>query len=194
MSVGVAILSPDVSQGRRVPTRNRRIGRQQARPASRKRSRVVPPTEPNLQAPPKVLVVDDDPSFVDFLTQVLSREGMVILAAYSGQQCLEQVRRSADLDVIILDVMMQGMNGLEVRSALQQMGSDHFIPIIFLTAKDDMATRLAAMQLGVSEFLVKPVRNRELVSRIRTQVEESRKVRAREQTLDSLESDPKKIK
>ena len=89
---------------------------------------------------------------------------------------------------------MHGMDGLEVCSALQQMGSSHFIPIILLTAQDDMETRLAAIRLGVSEFLVKPVRNKELVSRVQTQVEVSRKMRSMEQALAIHNTDPKKIK
>jgi len=185
---------PDTSRNWRSPTRIRIIGRQKAhRPASRKK-KAVPATGLDLQAPLRVLLVDDDPNFVEFLTQLLSRAGMDILTANSGQQCLEQVRQSTALDVIILDVVMPGMNGLEVCSALQQLGPSHFVPVILLTAKNDLETRLAAMRLGVSEFIVKPVRNKELVSRIRAQADVSHKIRAMEQTQVALNVDPKKVK
>lgn len=151
-------------------------------------------TGSNLKIPPRVLVVDDNPNFVDFLTQVLSRRGIDILTAYNGQQCLEQVHQSSALDVIILDIIMPEMDGLEVCAALQQMGPAHFIPIIVLTARDNMDTRLAAMRLGVSEFLVKPVRIEELVSRIRSQVEAVSKIRAAEQSVANLKVKPKKTK
>jgi PleD family two-component response regulator len=117
---------------------------------------------------------------------------MDILTAYNGQQCLEQVHRSSALDVVILDLIMPEMDGLEVCAALQQMGPTHFIPIIVLTAKDNMDTRLTAMRLGVSEFLVKPVRVEDLVSRIRSQVEAVGKIRASEQAVANLKVKPKK--
>ena len=72
------------------------------------------------------------------------------------------------VDVIVLDVMMPGMNGLEVCEALKDIAAPP--PVILLTAKDDMATREAGMSLGVSEFVVKPVNNRDLLARIQTQL------------------------
>lgn len=125
----------------------------------------------NIQTSPSssatVLVVDDNRDMVEILTRLLSRHGLHPLYAYSGQECLEIVHKHV-VDVIVLDVMMPGMNGLEVCEALKEMDTPP--PIILLTAKDDMATRAAGMSLGVSEFVVKPVNNRDLLARIQTQL------------------------
>lgn len=112
---------------------------------------------------------------------------MRVLTAYSGRECLERVRQQA-VDVIVLDVMMPGMDGLEVCAALREMPAGRSIPIILLTARDDMRTRLAGLELGISEFVVKPVRGRELLARVQTQVEVSRNMRILDDALASAES------
>jgi DNA-binding response OmpR family regulator len=114
-----------------------------------------------------VLIVDDNKDAVDIIARLLAQHGLTALRAYSGQECLELVRDNA-VDVIVLDVMMPGMDGLEVCRHLKQVAP--MPPIILLTAKDDMATRSAGMALGVSEFVVKPVNNRDLIARIKTQL------------------------
>jgi DNA-binding response OmpR family regulator len=114
-----------------------------------------------------VLVVDDNKDAVDIVARLLSHHGITALRAYSGQECLEIVR-SRSVDVIVLDVMMPGMDGLEVCKRLKEIAPAP--PVILLTAKDDMATRAAGMALGVSEFMVKPVNNRDLIARIKTQL------------------------
>ncbi|MGE0684128.1 MAG: PleD family two-component system response regulator [Candidatus Binatia bacterium] len=137
------------------------------------------------KAPPAVLVVDDDPDLVDLLSRFLSRQGMKILVASNGPQCLEIVQSSPSIDVIVLDIMMPGMDGLQVCAALKEIESARTIPIILLTARDDVETRIAGVELGVSEFIIKPASGRDLVARIQTQVEASRKARIMEQTPNS---------
>jgi DNA-binding response OmpR family regulator len=134
---------------------------------------------------PAVLVVDDDPDLVDLLSRFLSRQGMKTLIASSGLQCLEIVRAQPQIDAIVLDIMMPGMDGLQVCAALKQMETTRTIPIILLTARDDVATRLAGVELGVSEFIVKPASGRDLVARIQTQVEASRKARDMEKAFSA---------
>jgi DNA-binding response OmpR family regulator len=134
---------------------------------------------------PTILVVDDNPDMVDLLTRYLKRQGMRVLPAFNGQQCLDQVRHNA-VDVIVLDVMMPGMNGLEVCTALKAMPASRSTPVILLTAKDDIETRLAGIRLGVSEFLTKPVRGKDLLACIRTQIEVGRWLGELEQELESL--------
>lgn len=123
------------------------------------------PAAPSLSS--TVLVVDDNKDAVDIVARLLAHNGITALRAYSGQECLEIVRSHA-VDVIVLDVMMPGMDGLEVCQHLKELPSPP--PVILLTAKDDMATRSAGMALGVSEFMVKPVNNRDLIDRIKTQL------------------------
>ncbi len=114
-----------------------------------------------------VLIVDDNKAVVDILSRLLSRHNLTPIGAYSGSECLDIVR-SRPIDVVILDVMMPGMDGLEVCKELKRLSPS--LPVILLTAKDDMATRAAGMALGVSEFVVKPINNRDLLARVQTQL------------------------
>jgi PleD family two-component response regulator len=143
------------------------------------------PTDPKAKDPPVVLVVDDDPEQVDILIRFLSRQGIVVLSAYSGQQCLEVVHRHRrrPIDIIVLDVMMPGMDGLEVCAILKKRTASRSIPVILLTARDDMKILQQVARLGVSEFVVKPAGVRDLLTRIQTQVEVSRQTRKLERAL-----------
>jgi DNA-binding response OmpR family regulator len=116
---------------------------------------------------PTVLVVDDNETVLDLLDLLLSNHGSTVLRAQSGSQCLAIVQREP-VDLVILDVMMPGMDGIKVTAELKRTMPS--LPIILLTAKDDVATRAAAMELGVNEFVTKPIHNRELLSRVRTQI------------------------
>ena len=116
---------------------------------------------------PTILVVDDNKAILDFLVLLLSKQQFAAIGASSGRQCL-QIVQSRHVDLVILDVMMPVMDGLEVCQELKKLAPS--IPIILLTARDDMMTRAAAMDLGVSEFVAKPVNNRDLLARVRTQL------------------------
>ena len=142
---------------------------------------------PSVENRPTVLVVDDDSAIVDLFSRFLSRQEMVALAAYSGQQCLEHMRQHP-VDVIVLDVIMPGMDGLAVCAALKEIASARFVPVILLTAKDDRETCLAGKRLGVREFVVKPASSKDLLARIQTQVQASRKARTLERALTDPES------
>jgi len=114
-----------------------------------------------------VLVVDDNKATVEILTRLLVRHAMTVLRAYNGPECLAAVC-AHPVDVILLDVMMPGMDGLAVSAALQRIAPA--LPIILVTAKDDMSTRAAGMKLGVSEFIAKPINHADLLARIQTQI------------------------
>ncbi len=142
---------------------------------------------PSVENRPTVLVVDDDSAIADLFSRFLSLQEMVALAAYSGQQCLDHVRQRP-VDVIVLDVIMPGMDGLAVCAALKEIASARFVPVILLTAKDDRETCLAGKRLGVREFVVKPASSKDLLARIQTQVQASRKARTLERALTDPES------
>ena len=116
---------------------------------------------------PTILVVDDNKGVLEFLLLLLSKHGLLVIGASSGNECLDIVK-SRPVDLIILDVMMPFMNGLEACQEIKKISPA--IPIILLTARDDMTTRAAAMDLGVSEFVAKPVNNRDLLNRVRMQL------------------------
>jgi DNA-binding response OmpR family regulator len=117
----------------------------------------------------RILVVDDDPHAVEILTRMLDREGYECLSAESGQGALQTLRENP-VDVVLLDVMMPEMDGLQVCEHLQADEDLRKIPIMLLTARDDYPTRERGMNLGVSEFLTKPVNKRELFARIDAQL------------------------
>ncbi len=117
----------------------------------------------------RILIVDDDPHAVEILTRMLEREGYECSSAASGAAAL-QLLRTQGVDVILLDVMMPEMDGLQVCERLRQDSELRQIPVILLTAKDDMETRSRGMALGVSEYLTKPVNKRELFLRIDAQL------------------------
>ncbi len=129
----------------------------------------------------RVLVVDDDKHAVEILYRLLQRESFEVLRAQSGREALEIVAVER-VDVIVLDVMMPEMDGFQVCEALRAAERTRDIPIILLTAKDDMETRALGMKLGVSEFLTKPINKRELFARIRAQVHQ----RTLEHGIDSV--------
>lgn len=117
----------------------------------------------------RILIVDDDPHAVEILTRILEREGYECLAATGGSEALATLRK-APVDIVLLDVMMPEMDGLQVCTQLQADEELRQIPIVLLTARDDYPTRERGMNLGVSEFLTKPVNKRELLARIEAQL------------------------
>jgi DNA-binding response OmpR family regulator len=133
------------------------------------------------QAAGTVLVVDDDKNAVEILYRLLRKEGFEVLRAEGGREALAIVARQTP-DVILLDVMMPEMDGFQVCEHLRSQERTRGIPIILLTAKDDMETRVSGMKLGVSEFLTKPVNKGELFARVRAQIHQ----RGLEQHIDNI--------
>ena len=117
----------------------------------------------------RILIVDDDLHAIEILTRMLGREGYDCVSASSGKSALETAR-GKPVDVILLDVMMPEMDGLQVCEHLRADDTLRQIPVILLTAKDDMETRARGMSLGVSEYLTKPINKRELFTRIAAQL------------------------
>ncbi len=111
----------------------------------------------------RILVVDDDPEIVSLLKRGLAFEGYQVETANDGAQALDRAREK-DPDLVILDVMMPGMDGMEVSKRLRQ-GSD--IPILMLTARGAVADRVAGLDSGADDYLVKPFAFDELLARVR---------------------------
>ena len=135
---------------------------------------------------PQIMVVDDDPDTVSILARHLQREGFAAIEAISGAECLRIVREHR-VDVILLDLMMPEMDGFQVCRALKENPITAEIPIIMITARDDLDARAEGMRLGVSDFLAKPVFRRQLANRIRAQLEMIAASRATETALSNLE-------
>ncbi len=118
---------------------------------------------------PKVLVVDDQPVNVQLLRRALEREGLTVLPAHSGQDALDLVQRESP-DLILLDVMMPEMDGIEVCQRLQQDGRHKNIPVIFITARSSKEGRLAGLGVGAVDYITKPIDLDETIARVHTQL------------------------
>ncbi|GAA3059903.1 MULTISPECIES: response regulator transcription factor [Actinomycetes] len=118
-------------------------------------------------SPIRALVVDDDPMLSEVLAMALSAEGWEPHRVGDGQAALAAVR---DLrpDVVVLDVMMPGIDGFEVVRRLRASGED--VPVLFLTAKDDVADRIAGLTSGGDDYVTKPFSVEEVVVRLRGMV------------------------
>lgn len=111
-----------------------------------------------------VLVVDDEPSLRESLTRALSLERFDVRAAEDGERALEDLAERR-FDVIVLDVAMPGIDGLEVCRRLRIAGDS--TPVLMLTARDAIDDRVAGLEAGADDYLVKPFALRELVARLR---------------------------
>jgi DNA-binding response OmpR family regulator len=128
----------------------------------------------------RVLVVDDDEDSRRVLTHLLERRGYAVVLADGGQAALAALTQH-EVDVVLLDVMMPNMDGFAVCRELKKSPTTASLPVILLTARDDMETRATGMNLGVSEFLAKPVNKEELYMRVKTQVEARHRARRLDQ-------------
>ena len=119
--------------------------------------------------PARILIVDDDPDTVFILSRHLQREGFVAIEALCGADCL-RIARETEVDVILLDLMMPGMDGFQVCREIKGDPKTAEIPVILITGRTDVEARREGIRLGASEFLTKPVSCRQLVARINSQL------------------------
>jgi len=113
--------------------------------------------------PKKILVIDDEPKIVEICHDYLKASGFEVISASDGIQGLNLARREKP-DLIVLDLMMPGMDGLDVCRNLRREGN---IPIIMLTARVDESDKLVGLELGADDYITKPFSPRELVARVR---------------------------
>jgi len=111
----------------------------------------------------RVLVVDDDAKTVELVKLYLNRDGYRVLAAYDGAEALRLARERRP-DLIVLDLMLPGMDGLEVCRTLRDESD---VPIIMLTARTTDEDKLAGLSLGADDYVTKPFSPRELAARVR---------------------------
>ena len=115
-----------------------------------------------MEVPIRILVVDDEPDIRNVLRLLLTSRGYSVEEATNGREALEQVQKNA-YDLIILDIMMPEMNGVDACAALREISS---APVLFLTAKDQDADKKEAFYSGGDDYLVKPFSNQELFLRV----------------------------
>ena len=112
---------------------------------------------------PVVLVVEDEPSIAEVVALYLRRAGFAVLSAGDGQEALD-VLAEATPDLVVLDLMLPRVDGYEVTRRLRAQGDT---PIIMLTARKSEADRIAGLEMGADDYVVKPFSPQELVSRVR---------------------------
>lgn len=118
---------------------------------------------------PKILVVDDQPINIKLLQRKLERQGMDVLVAYNGQECLDLVKNEMP-DLILLDIMMPEMDGIETCQRLKSNPLTESIPIIFITAKASKEGKLEGLDAGAVDYITKPIDLDETIARVRTQL------------------------
>jgi two-component system, sensor histidine kinase and response regulator len=118
---------------------------------------------------PKILVVDDQPVNVQLLKRKLEREGIQVIAAYTGQDALNLVSVEKP-DLILLDVMMPDMDGMDVCLRLQEKEDTRSIPVIFITARSSKESKLEGLAVGAVDYITKPIDLDETLARVQTQL------------------------
>ena len=117
---------------------------------------------------PRILIVDDDRALCQLLAEYLRREDFVVDVAHDGEAALALLRNQATRpDLLILDVMMPGRDGLDT---LRELRMQHRLPVIMLSAKGEPVDRIVGLELGADDYLSKPCLPRELLARVRAQL------------------------
>ncbi len=125
---------------------------------------------------PKVLVVDDDARTLRMMEAMLVSAGYCVILAENGNEAISKALESSP-DIILLDVMMPEIDGFEVAKRLQTITATKDIPIVMVTALGEVKDRVKALKMGADDFLTKPVDKTELLTRVKTMVEKSERIK-----------------
>jgi len=115
----------------------------------------------------KILVVDDEPDIVELVTYNLKKEGFDVSSAFDGEEALARIRKEK-FDFIILDLMLPGIQGVEICRIMRSDPLTKNIPIIMLTAKGEEIDKILGLEIGADDYMTKPFNPRELLARIKT--------------------------
>jgi phosphate regulon transcriptional regulator PhoB len=116
--------------------------------------------------PTKILIVDDEKDIVDLISYNLEKEGFVTIKAYDGESALE-LAKARKPDLVVLDLMLPGIRGLEVCKFIRKNPATETLPIIMLTAKGDQVDKILGLEMGADDYITKPFNVKELIARIR---------------------------
>jgi len=112
----------------------------------------------------KILVVDDSRTQLEWLAQVLAREGYVVSRASDGKEAIRRVRTDPP-DLVLLDMILPDMDGLEVLRIVKARPENQFIPVILLSVKADVDSKVTGLRIGADDFLAKPFAEAEILAR-----------------------------
>ncbi|MFA5353640.1 MAG: response regulator [Thermodesulfovibrionales bacterium] len=113
-----------------------------------------------------ILVIDDEADIVELLSYNLTREGFAVDAAYDGEAALNLIREKA-YDLLLLDLMLPGIQGLELCRIIRGRPETSRIPIVMLTAKGEELDKVLGLEMGADDYITKPFSPRELVARVK---------------------------
>ena len=134
----------------------------------------------------RLLIIEDEPKTGSYLHQGLTEAGFVVDLARTGTDGLH-LALTGEYDLVVLDVMLPGVDGWTVLRRLREAHQD--VPVLFLTARDDVADRVRGLELGADDYLVKPFAFSELLARIRTLLRRGKNKEPEQLTLADLELD-----
>ena len=117
----------------------------------------------------RVLLADDDRLTSDFVASLLRRAGHEVETVYDGEQAIERAARGG-VDLVLVDVMMPRINGLEACRIVKSLPGASFLPVVLLTAKTDTASRVEGLRVGADDYICKPIEERELLQRVSAMV------------------------
>ena len=129
------------------------------------------------EAPPRVLVVEDEPDIAALIAYQLTREGIRVETAGTGPEALQSVAREIP-DLVVLDRMLPGLSGDEILRRLKDEPGTADIPVLVLTAKREQEDRIRGLELGADDYLTKPFSPRELVLRVQAILRRAQQVGA----------------
>lgn len=113
----------------------------------------------------QILIVDDDPNIREVLSVLLGSEGYAVIEAEDGSMALEKLKAEKGIDLVILDIMMPGMSGIEVCEEIRNLS---LVPVLFLTAKSQEQDKVSAYTGGGDDYLVKPFSQTELLMKVKS--------------------------
>lgn len=122
----------------------------------------------------KILVVEDDPGVREVVEHAVSREGMEAEMVHDGEAALERLRSPEPLDLVILDLMLPGVDGISVLRQIREDTPHRHVPVIILTARGEETDVVVGLEVGADDYVTKPFRPRELVGRIRAHLRRKR--------------------
>lgn len=142
----------------------------------------------------KVLVVDDEQDIVDLLQYNLEREGYAVITALNGKDAIKLAKAHRP-DLIVLDIMMPGMDGVEVCMQLRQMPEFNSTVITFLSARGEDYSQIAGFEAGADDYITKPIRPRVFLSKVKALLKRSIAERTEDLVLESngVKVDPERV-
>ncbi len=125
----------------------------------------------------KILIADDEKDIVELIAYNLEREGYAVVKAFDGQKAWEMINADKP-DLIILDLMMPAISGMEVCRMIRRQTATASLPIIMLTAKSDSVDKILGLEVGADDYITKPFHIQELIARVRAVLRRSERLTA----------------